>query len=117
MPVFNAIFVQELIRSLISLAGGIVPIFSSKRSEKIQDLAKDSPAFAAVQSQIIEIQTAVTNQGEALQELSEKLEQSFQAIATSMELYEKKLRWQRWLTIGTLAFAAVVIILVVVLRR
>jgi septal ring factor EnvC (AmiA/AmiB activator) len=98
---------KALIPSLITITSNILPIF--KTSEKAQ-------AIAQLQSQIAELQTALTSQGQALQDLSKELEKSFTAIAASLEAHEKQLKQQRMLVFFALGIAIAAIALAIILK-
>jgi hypothetical protein len=110
---------KALIPSLIHITSNIIPLFKSKKSSSSSEPTPDpghAQAIALLQSQIVELQTAVTTQGQALQELSKELEKSFITIAASLEAHEKQLKQQRMLVFFALGIAVIAIALAIIFK-
>lgn len=116
MVLFTAATLKSLIPALLNLAGGIAPFFGSKKSNGPSG-PTNGPSLASVQSQILELQTAMTAQGQVFQNLSKEIEKSFIAIATTLDLQEKRLRQHRVISFITIGIAFVAIVLSVVLKK
>jgi len=114
MPLFTLAVLRMLIPSLIALASGIVPLFTSKKATDSPGSVPDpghTQAIASLQSQIGELQTAVTSQGQALHDLSKELQNSLTAIAASFEAHEKRLKQQFYLSFSALSVGLLGIVL------
>ena len=117
MAFFTPAFLKMLLPHLLNLASGIVPMFASKKSSESTPDPGHAHAISTLQAQVVELQTALTTQGEALQSLSKELSDSFTAIATSLEAHESRLKQQRLLSFAALGLGALAVVLAFVFRR
>ena len=120
MAFFTPAFLKMLLPHLLTLASGIVPMFASKKSNGSSESTPDpghAHAISTLQAQVIELQTALTTQGQALQSLSKELSDSFTAIATSLEAHESRLKQQRLLSFAALGLGVLAVILAFVFKR
>lgn len=116
MALFTAAALKALIPALINLAANIVPMFGAKRAEGSPSPNND-PSPTSLQAQIVEIQSAVTAQGVAIQKLSKELEQIFISIAVTLDLQEKKLRQQRVISFFAILIALIAVVEAFLLKK
>jgi len=119
MALFTAAALKSLIPSLVGLAAGIVPFFGPKKTNGSTTPTPDFPstqAISTLQTQIAELQAAVTTQGQALCELSKELEQSFNAIAASIESQEKQLKHNQIISFCAIGASIISVVLILIIK-